>query len=75
MKVTKIRSIVFAIVIAISICSCGDEIKDNSISITTEQTTTVDQYKEVKNEINSTMLLYCNSLKEHNADNFNMCFV
>lgn len=21
------------------------------------------------------MLLYCNSLKEHNADNFNMCFV
>jgi len=21
------------------------------------------------------MLLYCNTLKEHNADNFNMCFV
>lgn len=75
MKVTKIISIVFAIVIAISLCSCGDESKDNSVSITTEQTTTVDQYKEVKNKINSTMLLYCNSLKEHNADNFNMCFV
>lgn len=75
MKVTKIISIVFAIVIAISLCSCSNESKDNSVSVTTTQTTTVDQYKEVKNKINSTMLLYCNSLKEHNADNFNMCFV
>ena len=53
----------------------SNESKDNSVSVTTTQTTTVDQYKEVKNKINSTMLLYCNSLKEHNADNFNMCFV
>lgn len=75
MKVTKIISIVFAIVIAVSLCSCSNESKDNSVSVTTTQTTTVDQYKEVKNKINSTMLLYCNSLKEHNADNFNMCFV
>ena len=75
MKATKIISIVFAIVIAISLCSCSNESKDNSVSVTTTQTTTVDQYKEVKNKINSTMLLYCNSLKEHNADNFNMCFV
>lgn len=75
MKVTKIISIVFAIIIAISLCSCSNESKDNSVSVTTTQTTTVDQYKEVKNKINSTMLLYCNSLKEHNADNFNMCFV
>lgn len=75
MKITKIISIVFAIIIAISLCSCSNESKDNSVSVTTTQTTTVDQYKEVKNEINSTILLYCNSLKEHNADNFNMCFV
>lgn len=75
MKVTKIISIIFAIVIAISLCSCSNESKDNSVSVTTTQTTTVDQYKEVKNKINSTMLLYCNTLKEHNADNFNMCFV
>ena len=75
MKVTKIISIVFAIVIAISLCSCSNDSKDTSVSVTTTQTTTVDQYKEVKNKINSTMLLYCNSLKEHNADNFNMCFV
>lgn len=75
MKATKIISIIFAIVIAISLCSCSNESKDNSVSVTTTQTTTVDQYKEVKNKINSTMLLYCNSLKEHNADNFNMCFV
>ena len=75
MKVTKIISIVFAIIIAISLCSCSNESKDTSVSVTTTQTTTVDQYKEVKNKINSTMLLYCNSLKEHNADNFNMCFV
>lgn len=75
MKITKIISIVFAIIIAISLCSCSNESEDNSVSVTTTQTTTVDQYKEVKNEINSTILLYCNSLKEHNADNFNMCFV
>lgn len=75
MKATKIISIIFAIVIAVSLCSCSNESKDNSVSVTTTQTTTVDQYKEVKNKINSTMLLYCNSLKEHNADNFNMCFV
>ena len=75
MKVTKNISIIFAIVIAVSLCSCSNESKDNSVSVTTTQTTTVDQYKEVKNKINSTMLLYCNSLKEHNADNFNMCFV
>lgn len=75
MKVTKIISIIFAIVIAISLCSCSNESKDNSVSINTTQTTTVDQYKEVKNKINSTMLLYCNFLKEHNADGFNMCFV
>lgn len=75
MKITKIISIVFAIIIAISLCSCSNESKNNSVSVTTTQTTTVDQYKEVKNEINSTILLYCNSLKEHNADNFNMCFV
>lgn len=75
MKTTKIISIIFAIVIAVSLCSCSNESKDNSVSINTTQTTTVDQYKEVKNKINSTMLLYCNSLKEHNADNFNMCFV
>ena len=75
MKATKIISIIFAIVITISLCSCSNESKDNSVSVTTTQTTTVDQYKEVKNEINSTILLYCNSLKEHNADNFNMCFV
>ena len=71
MKVTKIISITFAIVIAVSLCSCNNESKDNSVSVTTTQTTTVDQYKEVKNKINSTMLLYCNSLKKHNADNFN----
>lgn len=75
MKATKIISIVFAIVIAVSLCSCSNESKNNSVLVTTTQTTTVDQYKEVKNKINSTMLLYCNSLKEHNADNFNMCFV
>ena len=57
MKVTKIISIIFAIVIAISLCSCSNESKDNSVSVTTTQTTTVDQYKEVKNKINSTMLL------------------
>ena len=75
MKATKIISIICAIVIAVSLCSCSNESKDTSVSVTTTQTTTVDQYKEVKNKINSTMLLYCNSLKEHNADNFNMCFV
>lgn len=74
MKATKIISLIFAIVMAVSLCSCGSSNKDTSVSKATVQTTTKDQYADVKNKINSTMLLYCNSLKEHNVDNFNMCF-